>query len=360
MAVINRGPYLQLRTATSVRMVLRLDVSGALTLNIAGQVLAHGALVEHVWDVTGLIPGAEYAYLITGDATTTGTVHAYPANHAKLAFLGDTGAGSVSQQQVRDRMIEFDPHAIMFITDTVYPNWTNNGGDPIARANVVHFGSAQYQTLLKRTPFYSVCGGHDYEAGAAGSHDGQDFLDAYHLPGDELTYVTSCGPADIFSVSFLGDSIPINIAALEPLLIASKARWKVVCVGDILYTGGITHPEQVTQRNLVEPLLYKYGVDVVFQGSEHHYERLSKFWRGAPNTNGPIYVTTGWGGNEGLYNFAVPKRAGSIVQHNATNGVVLVTATETDFSAKAVDKTGLIIDTWALSKKRGGSVKGRR
>ena len=52
----------------------------------------------------------------------------------------------------------------------------------------------------------------------------------------------------------------------------------------------------------MEPLLYKYGVDVVLSGHVHAYERVEPVLNGCLNECGPVYLNLGDGGNyEGTY-----------------------------------------------------------
>ena len=46
-------------------------------------------------------------------------------------------------------------------------------------------------------------------------------------------------------------------------------------------------------RKWAEPLFLKYGVDAVFSGHVHAYERNGGVAYGKPSASGPIYVTVG-------------------------------------------------------------------
>lgn len=49
-------------------------------------------------------------------------------------------------------------------------------------------------------------------------------------------------------------------------------------------------------RDYIEPLLYKYSINIVFAGHKHIYERTYKIYKNKVNKNGIIYITTGNGG----------------------------------------------------------------
>ena len=65
-----------------------------------------------------------------------------------------------------------------------------------------------------------------------------------------------------------------QIKWLERELAGSNDRWKVAYFHHPLYSSGAKHGSEVDLRVLVEPLFTKYGVDVVFAGHEHFYERI--------------------------------------------------------------------------------------
>jgi hypothetical protein len=47
----------------------------------------------------------------------------------------------------------------------------------------------------------------------------------------------------------------------------------------------------------MEDLLYSYGVDVVFSGHVHAYERCNRVYNYTLDASGPVYITVGDGGN---------------------------------------------------------------
>ena len=61
---------------------------------------------------------------------------------------------------------------------------------------------------------------------------------------------------------------------LEKELRESNAKWKIAYFHHPLYSSGGRHGSEVDLRAIVEPLFIKYGVNVVFAGHEHFYERL--------------------------------------------------------------------------------------
>jgi 3',5'-cyclic AMP phosphodiesterase CpdA len=61
---------------------------------------------------------------------------------------------------------------------------------------------------------------------------------------------------------------------LEQSLRESHARWKIAYGHHPFYSTGKKHGSENDLRQLAEPLFLKYGVNAVFAGHEHFYQRL--------------------------------------------------------------------------------------
>jgi len=90
-----------------------------------------------------------------------------------------------------------------------------------------------------------------------------------------------------------------------------KTPFVIACMHNPMYNSNMGHHHEATTiitRKWAEPLFLKYGVDAVFNGHVHAYERNGGIAYGKPSATGPIYVTVGDGGNhEGLYDEWLPK-----------------------------------------------------
>ena len=76
---------------------------------------------------------------------------------------------------------------------------------------------------------------------------------------------------------FAIDSNYVDAKQLEWLdkeLAASGSDWKIAFFHHPLYSSGATHGSADLQRELLEPLFLKHGVNVAIMGHEHFYERL--------------------------------------------------------------------------------------
>jgi 3',5'-cyclic AMP phosphodiesterase CpdA len=66
---------------------------------------------------------------------------------------------------------------------------------------------------------------------------------------------------------------PAQVQWLEKELAASGSDWKVAFFHHPPYSSGM-HGSSEILRSQLEPLFIKYGVNVVFTGHEHFYERI--------------------------------------------------------------------------------------
>ena len=84
----------------------------------------------------------------------------------------------------------------------------------------------------------------------------------------------------------------------------SRTPWLIVGMHAPWYNSNVAHQgEMENMRSTMEDLLFDNGVDMVFAGHVHAYERSLRVYRQRLNDKGPMYVNIGDGGNrEGLSN----------------------------------------------------------
>jgi 3',5'-cyclic AMP phosphodiesterase CpdA len=110
--------------------------------------------------------------------------------------------------------------------------------------------------------------------GSLGNHDSptEKFYKPFNMNGQQY-YTYKKGNVQFFVL----DSTylkPEQLNWLERELKNSGADWKVCYFHHPLYSSGSFHGPSTELRLSLEPLFMKYGVQAVFSGHEHVYERI--------------------------------------------------------------------------------------
>ena len=71
--------------------------------------------------------------------------------------------------------------------------------------------------------------------------------------------------------------------------IGTKIKFKIIIMHVPFYSSGIHGNDEYFLKDDIEPLFIKYGIDAIWAGHDHNYERSS-------DKNGIIHITTGGGG----------------------------------------------------------------
>jgi hypothetical protein len=180
----------------------------------------------------------------------------------KFAVIGDTGQPGPGQTGVAKQMANwrtrFPFKFALMMGDNLY-------GAESARDYQKKF-SDPYKALIDGgVQFYAALGNHD--------DAGQTQYKLFNMNGQKYyTFRPQLG------VRFFAlDSNYVDQKQIEWLdkeLAASGSDWKVAFFHHPLYSSGATHGSADLQRNLLEPVFIKYGVNVVLTGHEHFYERI--------------------------------------------------------------------------------------
>jgi len=133
---------------------------------------------------------------------------------------------------------------------------------------------------------------------------------------------------------------PEQIAWLETELRRSKAEWKVCYFHHPLYSSGAFHGSAVELRLILEPLFVAHGVQVVFAGHEHMYERVKP-------QHGVSYFTEGATGQ--LRKGNMRKGTGlTAVGYDQDLSFILVEIAGDTLSFQAVSRTGATVDSGVI------------
>lgn len=206
-----------------------------------------------------------------------------------FAVLGDNGTGGRNQMDIARQMAQT-------YQDTPY-------GLVLLVGDISYYGSIddRWQDVFVEPYTPLIDAGVDWEL-AIGNHeitekkseDAATEIDAqlrrFGKPGTYYSVVH--GPMEVFVIDsatplVAGESGQEQIAWLEDALVRSSARWKVAMLHHPAYSSG-KHGSSLEIRDALQPLFADHGVDVVFTGHDHHYERTTP-------QDGVLWIVTGAG-----------------------------------------------------------------
>ena len=296
-AQLHRAPYLQQVSATSALVLFTLnDAVPGPTLTLtrpSGETVQSVLATPDPADETGLQrraqltelePSAVYCYSLDELSEPVGFRTApLPSVNAPVRFVvfGDSGNGGTNQGLVRDQLdtVHFD--LMLHTGDIVY------GGGTLSQYDNEFFG--EYGEFIESVPVFPTSGNHDYETDSAGP-----YRQVFAVPenggpyGLERWYSFNWG--DVHFVAL--DTEQVGAAQADWLaedLASNDLPWTVVYLHRPPYSSG-EHGSSTRVRDAFSPLFEEYGVQVVFAGHDHDYERTRLI-------NGVTYVVTGGGGH---------------------------------------------------------------
>jgi len=250
------------------------------------------------------------AYLLTMIAATHGQANRIDVmlplhqGSVRFAVISDSGTGDKEQYEVAKEMeayraaVKYD--FVIMLGDNIYGG---HGADDFLRKFEL-----PYKSLLDAdVKFYASLGNHD-------DPNIERLYKPFNMNGERY-YTFKKGDTQFFAL----DSNYMDakqLTWLEQNLRSSNARWKICFFHHPLYNDGKSHGPDLDLRNQLSPLLKSYGVNVVFSGHEHAYERIKP--------------------QDGIYYF-VQGDSGKLVRHDFHRRDV----TETSFDK---DRTFLLIE----------------
>jgi acid phosphatase type 7 len=294
---------------------------------------------RHVVALAGLDPGSTYHYRVegVGGSSPTGCFRTAPVDddsRFSFAVVGDSGSGGKGQLAVAALLERLRPDLVLHTGDVVYPAGLERHYD-------LRF-FAPYRNLIKTVPLFPVLGNHDVRKG-----NGAAFLENFHpplgSPGSTKRYYSfDWGNTHFVALDselYHGDrgSNPEEQRDfLERDLATTRKRWKVAFLHRSPY-GSSRHGGDEKVRQDLEPLFVKHGVDLVFSGHDHVYERT------VPIT-GVTYVVSGGGGRR-LYPAGNGElTASSVSAHHA----VLVRVSGSRLLLETLEVGGKVVDRLEL------------
>ncbi len=358
---IYEGPLVQAAAPDGATLVWYLTRPGrcSLTVEVEGAkrdvpVTAAGARCEA--QVAGLHRGRTYAYEIHAGrrSLTRGlTLQTNRPAGERFSFLvfGDSGKGSRAQYRLGEVMAATQPPPdfLLHTGDVVYPDG--------ARRRYEERFFAPYRPLLARVSFWPCLGNHDVDDDGAA----EPYCEVFTLPQNgppglppEHHYWFEYGAARIavvdtnVSAATLRDHVAPwlrDLLSTEP-----PPRWRFVSLHHPPYTGGKYLPNAAVQAHLV-PIFEAHGVDVVFCGHDHSYQRIGPLSGGAaaPAGEGVLYIITAAGGAS-LYQPRGPLPGYVAVFDNTHFSFTQVIVDGDELRLRQIDVDGHTLDEFTLVK----------
>ena len=195
-----------------------------------------------------------------------------------IAIYGDSRTGHDVHRRLVEGMASIEPAAVFHTGDLV--------DDGRVESNWTLFNDIVSQ-LPSGTPIYAALGNHEY------AHASSLYFDNFDLPGNERWYALSTLPGFHFVVLDTESSLAVGSTQyqwLENELSSSVSGtdYTVVTFHYPLHSTGYHGSDEKGVAGALVPLFEQYGVDAVFNGHDHDYERST--------VNGIRYIVAGGGG----------------------------------------------------------------
>ena len=246
----------------------------------------------------------------------------------KFAIIGDSGTGSSSQYKVAEMLIaaraKFPYEFVLMMGDNLY-----SGSGP---KDYQKKFEVPYKPLLDSgLKFYAALGNHD-------NTDEKNYK-PFNMGGQRYYTFKPKNGVRVFALDSNYMDKP-QLQWLEKELTASGSDWKICFFHHPLYSSGM-HGSDIQLRDQLEPLFLKYGVDVVFSGHEHFYERIKP-------QKGIYYFTSG--GAAKLRDGDVKKTDLTAKSFDSGYHFMLIEITKDTMYFQAISDQGKIVDSGALAR----------
>lgn len=308
---IIRGPYLQNLTQQSINILWRTSepVVGKVWVGTSPDNLnlyfeSERNDINHQVTISGLIPDTKYYYSIADENNHPSpvpnqyfkTAPASTEKPVKIWVTGDFGSKSKNQIEVREsfeRSEHIDKTNLwLWLGDNAYPS-----GKDSEFQEKVFSKDYGYDSIMRFLPFFAVPGNHDYRSvkikSMPDNHTGP-YYDIIDVPtkgqaggapsNTEIYYSFDYGDihfvalnSEAYKPKHLKNSAMVNW--LEKDLKQNSKKWLIVFFHQPPYSKGSHNSENPftsrmkAMREVINPIIEKYGADLVLTGHSHVYER---------------------------------------------------------------------------------------
>jgi predicted phosphodiesterase len=183
-------------------------------------------------------------------------------NSIRFAVIGDSGTGDREQYDIAEEMEKYREKVgfdfVIMLGDNIYGG---HDAEDMKRKFEI-----PYKPLLEAgVKFYASLGNHD-------DPNTERLYKPFNMNGERYFYFKKGDIAFFALDSNYMD--PVQLQWLQQNLQNSQAKWKICYFHHPLFNDGRAHGPDVDLRAKLVPLFREYGVNVVFSGHEHAYERM--------------------------------------------------------------------------------------
>lgn len=331
VAGLVRGPYVQAVGPTSATVVFDTGKATAARVSVDGRVFESPSGTHHEVAVSGLAPSKSYAYRVeaAGVESEPFELATAPIAGEPVSFVvyGDTRTNGDEQRRIVAAIAAEGVDAAINTGDLV---------DEGSAAEWEAFFEIEY-ALLSRIALYPAVGNHELN----GSGGADTFRRTFVLPSPigspsaERVYSFDVGDVHFAALDSNLDLLP-QAAWLDADLAAARARGArhlFVYMHHGPWSAGSEHGGSGAARQHIAPVARRHGVDALFAGHDHIYER------GA--VDGFRYFVTG-GGGAPLIGW---ERLASTLQVDSRYHYLVVRCAAGSCKVEAKDSAGIVFDS---------------
>ena len=247
----------------------------------------------------------------------------------KFAVIGDSGSGEEAQYAIGRQMAvartSFPFDFVIMLGDNLY-------GRQEPRDYVDKFERPYAGLLQAGVKFHAALGNHDDQ--------NSRFYKPFNMDGNR--YYTFSKQDVRFVVLDTNLLEPAQLAWIDDTLKQSRDKWQICYFHHPLYSHARRHGGNVPLRVALEPLLVKHGVDVVFAGHDHVYERVKP-------QKGITYFVSGAGGQLRKGDMTPSEATAASFDRDVSFMLVEIAGDEMRFQART--RTGAVVDAGVIHHK---------
>ena len=251
----------------------------------------------------------------------------------KFAAIGDNGTGDTPQYDIAQQMVAF--HA-SFAYDLVIMLGDNMYGGQSPQDFVQKFEKPYAELLAAGVKFQASLGNHDRP---------ENVSYKFYNMGGQRYYTYSRNNVRFFVIDSTQVD-PKQLEWLEGALRDAKEDWKIPYFHHPLYSDAARHGSSVDLRVLLEPLFTKYGVNVVFSGHDHVYERIKP-------QKGIYYFVSGSAGQLRKGNMR-PDDETTAAYFDQDQSFMLLEVSGDDMFFQVISRTGKTVDSGVIHRQAKG------